>query len=65
MTTTDIDEIEKRWACSDSSNSSESDAEQTDDQVEQDPEEAVPTADNSKQPIIQAVTAQELDITEG
>ena len=55
MTTTDIDEIEKRWACSDSSGSSGSDAEQTDDQVEQDPEEAVPTADNSKEPVNQVV----------
>ena len=65
MTTTDIDELEKRWAGSDSSNSNDTDPEPSEDEKENEPTAEAEQIDEKEQPVSNLVMEQQLENTEG
>ena len=65
MTTTDIDELEKMWAGSDSSNSNDTDPEPSEDEKEDEPTAEAEQIDQKEQPVSNLVMEQQLENTEG
>ena len=58
MTTTDIDELEKKWAGSDSSNSNDTDPEPSEDEKENEPKAEAEQIDEKEQPVSNLVMEQ-------
>ena len=65
MTTTDIDELEKKWAGSDSSNSNDTDPEPSEDEKEKEPTAEAEQSEQKEQPVNNLVFEQQQENTEG